>query len=184
MISMRRGVCALSLGIIIAATTSAHTWSRIGVADTSASETSGVTCLNCLYLSGWHNFLTGSPGLCQGENCEQNNCRACGGDSDCHEEPRQGSCHVECDCTPHENEVALGQIPELDLALAASDVERLAVLIMRGQGLEFNRERNAVQVRTCRRVVRQASLSSAQVSALDDALLRLAQGADSAYQLP
>lgn len=174
MISIRRGAGALAATIVIAATSSAFTTGN-SRDNTGTSEVDAeLTCLNCVFYNGMHKFMTETPQLCEGEeNCENNNCRACGDESDCHQEPRQGPCHVECDCGVHQNEIEADAVPELDAALAAADVERLATLITQRQSVEFNKERQAVQVYRCSRVVRQASLNAAQVSDLEEAILRL-----------
>ncbi len=127
------------------------------------------TCLNCAYLDGYHSFVSGSADLCEGqENCEQNNCRACGGDSQCHTEPQAGLCHVECDCSP--NLDAPLELDEIREALASQDAELIASVIEEAESVEFNSDRRALQVVGCGRVVRHIQLDEATAAALDDLL--------------
>jgi len=149
-------------------------FAHAGNADGRAANARGdeLQCLECVYLDGMHAFVTGMPELCVGENCEQNNCRACGGTSECHEDPQSGSCHVRCECSPQDNEQALALLRQVEQSLESHDVEGLAALIARHQDLvAFNRERNALQVHACGAVVRHVPLSGATVSRLDLALL-------------
>lgn len=112
-----------------------------------------------------HAFATETPELCEGqENCEQNNCRACGGESECHSEPQAGPCHEECDCSP-ELDMA-HEIEALEEALASLDVELIAAVILEAESVEYNSERKAVQVVGCGRVVRHEAVDDATADAL------------------
>ena len=100
----------------------------------------------------------------------ENNCRACGGTSECHSDPREGFCHVPCQCSGDENEQSQELVLDVQAALDANDMDGLAALISRYERVDFNKERGAVQVFDCRGVMRHVALEPGVLPALSRAL--------------
>lgn len=110
-----------------------------------AMDAKVITCALCMYSSvDGHAFPGGGdPSFCEtAEEREQNNCRACGGESECHADFRSGSCHVEC--APLEIIDRLAQaVSERDAVLVASFLKHSA------DEVTYNIERGAIQVLGC-----------------------------------
>ncbi|MGQ0764375.1 MAG: hypothetical protein ACT4OZ_01750 [Gemmatimonadota bacterium] len=135
--------------------------------DRSAERTDALSCLICVWESGppsLHALVAESGGQCNTpEEREVNNCVACGGESECHEDPQPGFCHVECVPALEEDLVAAY------LANDATALSEAATAINsdpdeRGR-VEFNLGREVLQVINCRGIVsRQVPMSRALLS--------------------
>lgn len=130
-----------------------------GIPDAVTPFLPRLQCLVCIYLNGQHAFLEEEELCADEEHRENNNCRACGGTSECHFDPQEGSCHVGCDLSEEENE-------ELLLGVAAADAERLAMLLQRAPKVILNLERRAIQVEGCGAVRRHISVTSSLLNAV------------------
>jgi len=106
-----------------------------------------------------HAFVGSSAGLCDTpEEREVNNCRACGGESECHEIPQSGPCHAECGSNAF-LEIALASEDPNQIVRAAAEINANTDSQMR---VEFNEERELVQLFSCKGViVRQVLFSAA-----------------------
>lgn len=141
------------------------------ISEVPAFDVADATCALCYYYNGWHWFSSVTE-LCEGENCLQNNCRACGGSSDCHTDPEPGDCHIPCQCDEGlaKEDVDL-LLVEVDRALSQHDLPQLAKLIIESEAVRFNQTRRAVQIVDCRGVVRHIALPDHDVSGLHRAVV-------------
>lgn len=111
-------------------------------AEANAGE---LSCLVCLWESSpsMHAFAGETEGVCNTPaEREENNCRSCGGESSCHENPLSGPCHVECQISEN--------VPDLADAVARRDGVAIAALMKQHEDrVAYNEERGAIQVLGC-----------------------------------
>ena len=165
------GVRAIALAMLVTLTAAAGAEHPDTGGRDPEAERVELQCLNCVYLDGQHALQVNYPELCEGENCEQNNCRGCGETSLCHDYPMGGPCHVECECdTQHEDE----EDPELaqtrEDAVGRRDIAQLAAMVARGGAVELNAERGALQLVDCRGVVLHIALQTEVLHAVNGVL--------------
>lgn len=117
----------------------------------ATAETPRLNCWLCVYSSGppeLHAFVLESSALCDTpEERAQNNCRACGGESECYDDLQGGDCHQECIFS--EEEIAI-----ID-TYRVGNMEKLltqfeSAVLEGGAGrVELNAERRAIQILNC-----------------------------------
>lgn len=103
-----------------------------------------ITCMLCIYVSG--NHALGCEECCdEPDELEENqDCAACGGTSQCHEEPQPGPCHQDCPGLPTDDDV--------DVAVLVASIDRgdetFVSNVVRDypMSVRFVRARGAIQI--------------------------------------